>query len=59
MLRLYYVLVLFPLSSASYCTVYLFIILIYTIVKLNVIFLLCIYVLVLLQLPVQVLLFTV
>ena len=59
MLRLYYVLVLFPLSGASYCTVYLFIILIYTIVKLNVIFLLCIYVLVLLQLPVQVLLFTV
>ena len=59
MLRLYHVLVLFPLSGASYCTVYLFIILIYTIVKLNVIFLLCIYVLVLLQLPVQVLLFTV
>ena len=35
-------LVLFPLSGASYCTVYLFIILVYTIVKLNVFLLLCI-----------------
>ena len=35
-------LVLFPLFGASYCTVYLFIILIYTIVKSNVLLLLCI-----------------
>ena len=53
-LLLYYMLVLFPLSGASYCTIYLFIflfiILIYTTVKLNVL-LLCI-ILVLLQLPV-------
>ena len=41
-LLLHYMLVLFPFSSASYCTVYLFIIFIYTIVKLNVLVLLCI-----------------
>ena len=49
-------LVLFQLSGASYCTVYLFIIRIYTIVKLNVLFL---FVLVSLKLPVQFILFTV
>ena len=38
MLLLHYMLVLLPLSGASYCTGYLFIILIYTIVKLNVLF---------------------
>ena len=42
MVLLYYVLVLVPLSGASYCTVYLFVILIYAIVKLNVLLLLCI-----------------
>ena len=42
MLLLYYVLVLFSLSGASYCTVYLSIILIYTIVKLNILLFLCI-----------------
>ena len=36
MLLLYYMLVLFPLSGASYYAVYLFIVLIYAIVKLNV-----------------------
>ena len=41
-LLFHYMLVLFPLSGASYCTVYLFIILIYTIVKLNVLLLSCI-----------------
>ena len=41
-LLLHYMLLLFPLSGSSYCTVYLFIILIYTIVKLNVILLSCI-----------------
>ena len=56
MLLLYYMLVLFLLSAASYCTVYLFIILIYIAATLN---LFCYYVLVLLQLPVQVILFTV
>ena len=35
-------LVLLPLPGTSYCTAYLFIILIYTIVKLNVLLLLCI-----------------
>ena len=39
-LLLHYVLVLFPLSGAGCCTVYWFIILIYTIVKLNVLLLL-------------------
>ena len=38
----YFYTVLFPLSGVSYCTGYLFIILIYTIVKLNVLLLLCI-----------------
>ena len=38
MLLLHYMLVLLPLSGASYCTGYLFIIPIYTIVKLNVLF---------------------
>ena len=56
MLLLYYMLVLFLLSAASYCTVYLFIILIYIAAKLN---LFCYYVLVSLRLPVQVILFTV
>ena len=42
MLLLYYMFVLFPLSGASYRSVYLFIVLIYTIVELNVILLLCI-----------------
>ena len=42
MLLLYYMLVLFPLLCASYYTVYLFIIRIYSIVKLNVLLLLCI-----------------
>ena len=37
----YFYIVLFPLSGVSYCTGYLFI-LIYTIVKLNVLLLLCI-----------------
>ena len=50
-----YMLVLSPLSGASYCTVYLFIILI----SLLFLLLFCYYVLVSLQLPVQVILFTV
>ena len=50
-------LVLFPLSGASYCAVYLFIVLIDAIFKLNGFF--YYYVLVSLQLPVQVILFTV
>ena len=41
-LLLYHMLVLFPLSGASSCTVYLFIILIYIIVKSNVLLFLCI-----------------
>ena len=41
-LLLYYKLVLFLLSGANYCTVYLFTIPVYTIVKLNVLLLLCI-----------------
>ena len=41
-LLLYYMLVLLPLSGASYYTVYLFISLIYTIVKFIVLLLLCI-----------------
>ena len=52
-LLLYYMLVLFSLSGASYCTVYLFSIPVYTIVRLNILLLLCIYVLLSLQLPVQ------
>ena len=42
MLLLYYMLVLFTLTGASYCTVYLFVILTFTIVKLNFLLLLCI-----------------
>ena len=42
MLLFHYMFVLFPLSGASYCTVYLFTILIYTIVRLNALLLLCI-----------------
>ena len=42
MLLLYYMLVLFLLSGANYCTDYLFTIPVYTIVKLNVLLLLCI-----------------
>ena len=41
-LFLHYVIVLFSLSGASYCAGYLFIIIIYSIVKLNVFLLLCI-----------------
>ena len=57
LLFLYYMLVLFPLSGGSYCAVYLFIVLIDAIFKLNGFF--YYYVLVSLQLPVQVILFTV
>ena len=42
MLLLYYIVVLFPLSGARYCIVYLFIVLIYVIVNLYVLLLLCI-----------------
>ena len=35
MLLFHYMLILFPLSGVSYCTIYLFIILMYTLVKLN------------------------
>ena len=41
-LLLYYMFVLFSLSHANYCPVYLFTIPVYTIVKLNVLLLLCI-----------------
>ena len=41
-LLLYYMFVLFSLSGANYCTVYIFTIPVYTIVKLNVLLLLCI-----------------
>ena len=42
MLLLHYMLVLFPLFGASFCTGYLFILLIFTIVELIVLLLLCI-----------------
>ena len=41
-LFLHYIIVLFSLSGASHCAGYLFIIIIYSIVKLNVLLLLCI-----------------
>ena len=41
MLFLYYMLILFAFSGASYCAVYLFIVLIHPIVKLNLLLLLC------------------
>ena len=41
-LLLYYMLVLFSLSGENYCTIYLFTTPVYTIVKLNVLLLLCI-----------------
>ena len=46
-------LVLFPSFGASYCTGYLFILPIFTIVKLNVLLLLCISILVFIQLPLR------